>query len=163
QAGAVMGTPEYMAPEQAAGLVEELDARADVFGLGAILCEILTGKPPYTAGQRWEVLLLAQRADLAEADAGLAAGGADAELVRLARACLAPRPADRPRDAGGVADAMAAYLAGVQERLRAAERDRAAAQVKAIEERKRRRLAWALAAAVLAAALAGGVGWVWAT
>ena len=42
-----LGTIPYMAPEQAQGNVEEVDKRSDVFGLGAILCNILTGHPPY--------------------------------------------------------------------------------------------------------------------
>src|SRR5262249_7138483 len=47
EAGSLLGTPAYMPPEQANGDVALMDRRADVFGLGAILCEILTGKPPY--------------------------------------------------------------------------------------------------------------------
>src|SRR5207245_5356630 len=47
RAGQPMGTLAYMAPEQAGGEIRKLDARSDVFGLGAILCQILTGLPPY--------------------------------------------------------------------------------------------------------------------
>src|SRR5262249_53490419 len=47
EAGSLLGTPAYMPPEQARGDVALLDRRCDVFGLGAILCEVLTGKPPY--------------------------------------------------------------------------------------------------------------------
>ena len=42
-----MGTLAYMAPEQAAGAIDKIDARSDVFGLGAVLCCLLTGEPPF--------------------------------------------------------------------------------------------------------------------
>jgi serine/threonine protein kinase len=55
EAGSLLGTPAYMPPEQANGDVAHLDRRADVFGLGAILCEVLTGKPPYVGRSSEEV------------------------------------------------------------------------------------------------------------
>ncbi len=47
QSGALLGTPAYMAPEQAAGRNDDVDARTDVFALGTILYEILSGRGPY--------------------------------------------------------------------------------------------------------------------
>jgi serine/threonine-protein kinase len=160
QEGAVMGTPAYMAPEQARGEIERLDERADVFGLGAILCVLLTGKPPYVAPTRAEVYRQAKEAAVTDVYARLEACGADAELVRLAKGCLAPELAERPRQAGLVADAVATYQARVQERLRQAEVAQAQAQVKVAEERKRRRVTLALVVAVfLLLGGAGAAGW----
>jgi WD40 repeat protein len=160
QVGAVLGTPAYMAPEQARGEVDLLDRRCDVFGLGAILCVLLTGEPPYRGASRGAQFRQASRADLADASARLEACGADGELVRLARACLAAEAGQRPADAGAVAEVVAAYQAAVQERLRRAELERAAAEVRAREEGKRRRLAVALALASGVAVLALVVGTV---
>ena len=156
--GSVLGTPSYMAPEQARGRLETLDERADVFGLGAILCEILTGLPPYAATSGDEAYRKAARADLAEALARLDACGAEAELIALAKSCLSAAPRDRPRDAGVIVAAISTHLTGVQDRLKAAELARARAESRAAEERKRRLLVAGLAASLLALAAVGGGG-----
>ncbi|MHC4579384.1 MAG: protein kinase domain-containing protein [Planctomycetota bacterium] len=161
QAGSVMGTPAYMPPEQALGNVDRLDERSDVFSLGAILCEILTGKPPYVDPASPLVVQAAEgRQD--DARARLDACGADVDLVELAKRCLSPAPAVRPPDAAAVAEAIARHMSDVDERARRADRAAAAARVKAEEERKRRHLVMALAAAVVCAVIAsaGGLYWV---
>lgn len=56
RAGATFGTPAYMAPEQAAGRIDLIDPRTDIFGLGAMLFEILTGQPPYLGKNITELL-----------------------------------------------------------------------------------------------------------
>ncbi|HLW66317.1 MAG TPA: PAS domain S-box protein [Gemmataceae bacterium] len=59
--GEIIGTPAYMAPEQAEGRLEQIDERTDVYGLGAMLYEILTGQPPFVGANTLEVLKKAVR------------------------------------------------------------------------------------------------------
>ena len=157
--GSVLGTPAYMAAEQARGEADQVDERADVFGLGAILCEILTGRPPYVGRTTDEVHELAVAANVVEARDRLLACGAEAELISLASRCLSPTSQDRPRDAGEVAADMTAYLCGVQERLKQAELASVEAQARSAQEKTRRRLAVGLAAAIVALMATLGGGW----
>jgi serine/threonine-protein kinase len=160
RAGAVLGTPAYIPPEQARGDLDQIDRRADVFGLGGILCEILTGQPPFVGRNSTDMIGRAAAGDLRAAFSALDTCGADLELLRLAKACLAPEPRDRPTDGSAVAAVITAYRAGVAERLRRAEIERAAAEARAREERRRRRAQLALAGAlVLLVALGASGGW----
>jgi serine/threonine-protein kinase len=173
--GSVMGTPAYMPPEQARGETDGVSERSDVFALGSILCEILTGRPAYTGPSRQAILGKSMRGETADVLERLEGCGADPELVSLARECLEVDPDDRPRDAEEVARRLAAYFAGVQERLRAAERARAAEEARTEEakataaaaegraqaERRARRMTVGLAASLLIAGALGVAGWTW--
>ena len=160
-AGSMLGTPAFMSPEQAGGELDKLDERTDVFGLGGMLCVILTGQPAYLGKSAEEVRLMAVRGALADAHARLDQCGADAKLVELCRQCLAVDRDGRPKDAGAVAATMHDYLAGVEERARMAELERAAADARAAEQLKRRRVLFASAATVLVALLGGIVATTW--
>jgi tetratricopeptide (TPR) repeat protein/predicted Ser/Thr protein kinase len=167
--GAVFGTPAYLPPEQARGDLDAVTARSDVFALGGILLEILTGKPPHL-GTTTDVVLRAARGDLAAALARLDSIGAPPALDALARACLAPRPEDRPADAAAVARSMGEHLAADEERSWRATMEAAHDRLRreAEEDRERletRRAAWErqahlrtrwIAAALLLALLVGG-------
>jgi eukaryotic-like serine/threonine-protein kinase len=67
RAGSVLGTPSYMAPEQARGEVVRLDERCDVFALGSILCKILTGEPAFIGRSSGEIQRKASRGELKDA------------------------------------------------------------------------------------------------
>ncbi len=149
-AGSMLGTPAFMPPEQAGGEIDRIDARADVFGLGGILCVILTGKPPYVAKDADGLRLAAIRGNLNDAFARLDGCGAEREWVDLAKRCLAFEPAQRPADAGELAHTVAELRAEAEARAQQAELERARAEVQAREQRKRRKVQGILAAAVVA-------------
>jgi tetratricopeptide (TPR) repeat protein len=155
RAGAIMGTPAFMAPEQARG--EVVDARADVFALGAILTYLLTGKFVYTGTDAREVVRRAAAGDTQDALRQLDASGADAELVAIAKRCLAVNPADGQ----AVAVQVAAYRQGVEARLRRAETEKAQALVREGEQRKRRRVILGATLALALVLLAGLAASLW--
>ncbi|HET6574551.1 MAG TPA: hypothetical protein VFG68_13165 [Fimbriiglobus sp.] len=145
----MLGTPAFMAPEQAAGSVGQVDRRSDVFGLGGILCALLTGQPPFMAGTAESTRLLAAQGKVGAAFARLDASGADPSLATLCKQWLAPDPADRPPNAGEAARAVAAFRTAAEERARQAEVQRVRAELRVGEGRKRRRLAAAMAVVVV--------------
>ena len=106
--GAVMGTPAYMAPEQAAGDVDKIDERTDVFSLGALLYHVLTGSAPYAARSMPEAVT---KAMLAQPDRPLRRAVPDVapalELI-VARA-MAKAPEDRYQTAAELADALETF------------------------------------------------------
>jgi non-specific serine/threonine protein kinase len=102
--GMIVGTPRYMAPEQVTG--ETVDARTDLFAAGAILFEMLAGRPAFAGHNVVEIL----HATLYEQPPALTGSPAVAAADRVIRRALAKRPADRPASA----DEMAEELRAVQ-------------------------------------------------
>jgi predicted Ser/Thr protein kinase len=168
RAGSFLGTPAYMSPEQAIGAVDQVDERSDVFGLGAVLCAILTGEPPFVAATSESTRQLAARKQVEPAFARLDASEAEPALVALCKRCLAGEREERFRNAGEVAEGVHTIRAEVEERARRAELDRVKAEGerataearagaerdKAEEQQKRRRVQLVLVG-VVAAVLAG--------
>ena len=108
--GAVMGTPSYMAPEQAAGRTAEGGTPADVYALGAILYECLTGRPPFKADTGVATIQLVLTRDPDRPRTFDPTIPRDLETVCLK--CLAKEPARRYATAAELAADLRAYLAG---------------------------------------------------
>ncbi|MBX3400979.1 MAG: tetratricopeptide repeat protein [Gemmataceae bacterium] len=160
-AGHAMGTPAYMPPEQARGEIERIDERADVFGLGAILCALLTGHPPFSGNTVRDTIARAVAGDLSDADRRLDACGADPEWTRLARHCLRADPAERPRNAGEVARMVREIRVAADERARRAELERVRLESERHADARRRRVRRALVGSLVAlVAVAAGAAWI---
>ncbi len=107
-AGSVMGTPAYMAPEQARG--EPLDERADVFALGAMLYHTLCGSPPYNARTATDVIAsaaLGKVVPIVEREKRV-----PRDLVAIVERAMAPLPEDRYQNAGELADELRRFMTG---------------------------------------------------
>jgi serine/threonine protein kinase/tetratricopeptide (TPR) repeat protein len=100
--GLVMGTPRYMAPEQVTS--DAVDARTDLFSVGAILYEMLTGKPPFGGRSVIDVL----HATVHEQPAALSGSPVVAAVDRVIRRALSKRPSDRPQSAEELSESLRA-------------------------------------------------------
>ncbi len=108
----VSGTPSYMAPEQATARGRKLTPATDVYGLGAILYELLTGMPPFVGTSPQETLQHVVSGGLVPPRAR--APGIPLDLDAICRRCLAKDPAERYATARALADDLSAFLEGRQ-------------------------------------------------
>jgi formylglycine-generating enzyme required for sulfatase activity/tRNA A-37 threonylcarbamoyl transferase component Bud32 len=116
--GNVAGTPSYMAPEQARGEVDRIDARTDVYALGAVLWHLLTGKPPYMGARSRDVV------EQVIAGPPRTPGRRNGppvpdELVAVCSKAMDREPEGRHADAGALARDVAAWLDGARKREQA--------------------------------------------
>jgi serine/threonine protein kinase len=107
--GQVVGTPAYMAPEQAEGRLEQLGPATDVYGLGAVLYEILTGKPPFTGDDTASVLSLVVRQMPARPH--VLSSRVSPALEAICFKALAKKPAERYSSVKALADDVQRWLA----------------------------------------------------
>lgn len=102
QAGTILGTPDYLSPEQARG--DTLDGRSDLYALGLVMYELLTGRQPFGGGTPTESL--SQRLVSAPPDIARQRTDLPRWVARLVHRLLQPRPAQRLPDAGAVIRAI---------------------------------------------------------
>lgn len=109
--GAVMGTPSYMAPEQAAGRIREIGPATDVYALGAILYEMLTGRPPFRAATATDTILQVIREEPVPPRQLNSRIPADLEIITLQ--CLRKEAGKRYATAAALAEDLRRFREGV--------------------------------------------------
>ena len=108
--GAIMGTPSYLSPEQAAGRNREVGPAADVYALGALLYELLAGRPPFVGDTALEVILAVIRDEPIPPSRSQPQIPRDLETICLK--CLEKKPERRYASAEALADDLRHFLAG---------------------------------------------------
>ncbi len=163
QTGVVLGTPCYMAPEQVENPTAEIKPAVDIYGLGALLYEMLTGRPPFSAASNFETMRLVVTEDPVRPS--LLQPSVPRALERICLKCLAKRAQDRYASAQALADDLALFLDGERptaenERKSIVRRRSQRRSVPTIAPRRASWLArhWQLAMNVLLVAIVAGMG-----
>jgi len=112
----MVGTPGYMSPEQVAQRAGELDARTDVWSLGAILYEILTHQPAYSGVNLVELLHKTMEGRLTNPPGRAPGLDISPEIADVCMRALSPKPCDRYASATELSDAVDAFLEGTRRR-----------------------------------------------
>ncbi len=108
--GTILGTPEYMPPEQASGRVRGLDARADIYGIGAVLYTLLTGQPPFIGETKLLVVMnVIEREPVPPRRLN---PQVPVPLQRICLRCLEKEPSRRYVSAAAIAEDLDAWLRG---------------------------------------------------
>jgi CRP-like cAMP-binding protein/tRNA A-37 threonylcarbamoyl transferase component Bud32 len=109
-----LGTAEYMSPEQAHGDHEATNQRSDIFGLGAVLYEVLTGRAPYEQDEYFARLAAARNVNITPPELMPMAARMPKGLSRIAMKAMAADPAQRYQTATELRDDLMAQLRGAQ-------------------------------------------------
>jgi WD40 repeat protein/tetratricopeptide (TPR) repeat protein len=156
--GAIMGTPSYMAPEQAGGKTKELGPAADIYALGAILYELLTGRPPFKAATPLDTVLQVLATE--PVAPRQFQPKVPRELETICLKCLEKEPRQRYATADELADDLGRFLRG--EPVRARPIGRMERALKWARRHPAMATAYALVVVVLVlGGVGGGMTWLW--
>ena len=108
QSGAILGTPCYMSPEQASGKNEETGPQTDVYSIGTILYELITGRPPFLEGSPLETL--EQIRSVPPVNPRKLVRQLPQDLETICLKCLEKKPAERYQSCGELADELHRFL-----------------------------------------------------